>query len=160
MKCILAHLKFLNRRFSDILWGSDLLASRFFLAMASLTWAFLLFWPGDTFQRPTYTLMGKFATEWVWACLFLVQGGLALYSLLYKSRNKFLLLGDGILGCILWTGSCVAMLLSVYPPPAAISAEIIAAFMSWWILVRYPVDIEKKTKEFSDSVMIFPKKES
>ncbi len=137
------HLRYIKRRINDILWGSDLIASRFFLALASLMWAFLLFWPGDTFTRPTYTLMGKFGGEWTWAFLFLIQGGLALYSLLYKSRNRILLIGDGVLGCFLWTGSCVAMLLSVYPPPAAISAEIIAAFMSWWILVRYPVDLEK-----------------
>jgi hypothetical protein len=140
---IISQCKFLKTRISDIFWGSDLIASRFFISLASLCWSFLLFWPGETFGRPTYTLMGKLAPEWAWALMFGIQGALGMYSILYKSRNKFLLIGDGILGCILWTGSCVAMLLSVYPPPAAISAEIIAAFMSWWILVRYPIDLEK-----------------
>jgi hypothetical protein len=34
------------------------------------------------------------------------------------------------------------MLMSVYPPPAAISAEIAAAFASWWVLVRFSVDVK------------------
>ena len=127
-----------------ILWGSDLVATRFFLSVASLMWSFLLFWPGDTFARPTYTLMAKFGSETAWAILFGIQGAAGLYSIIHRSRNRALLVSDAILGCILWTGSCVAMLLSVYPPPAAISAEIVAAIMSWWVLVRYPVDWEKR----------------
>ncbi len=138
------YYQFLCRRLSVILWGSDLIATRFFLASASLMWSFLLFWPGDTFARPTYSLMSKFAGEITWAILFGVQGLAGIYSIIHKSRNHLLLISDAALGCALWTGSCVAMLLSVYPPPAAISAEIIAAIMSWWVLVRYPVDWEKR----------------
>jgi Na+/citrate or Na+/malate symporter len=90
--------------------------------------------------------MSKFANETTWAILFGLQGLAGLYSIIHKSRDKLLLVTDAVLGCMLWTGSCVAMLLSVYPPPAAISAEIVAAIMSWWILVRYPIDWEKKNE--------------
>ena len=131
----------LFKKLSYRFWASDISNLRFTLAIASLIWAFLLFWPGDTFARPTYTLMGKFASEWVWASLFGIQGLAALYSTILDTKYKILILLDGVLGCILWTGSCIAMLLSVYPPPAAISAEITAAITSWWILVRYPLDM-------------------
>ena len=128
----------LKTRLNLVLWGSDLIATRFFIATASLIWGFLLFWPGETFGRPTYDMMAKFASEPVWAILFTLHGVLSLYALLYNIKSKSLLVFDGVLGCLLWTGSCVAMLLSVYPPPAAISAEIVTAFASWWVLVRYP----------------------
>lgn len=142
----MSYYQFLKMRLHDIMWGSDLIASRFFVSLASIFWSFLLFWPGDTFARPTYTLMSKFANETTWAILFGLQGLAGLYSIIHKSRDKLLLVTDAVLGCMLWTGSCVAMLLSVYPPPAAISAEIVAAIMSWWILVRYPIDWEKKNE--------------
>ena len=123
-----------------IFWKGDTEVFRMFMALASLTWSFLLFWPGDTFARPTYKLMAEFGTEHVWAVLFLIQGLAGLFSLLYNCKKICILVLDSILGCILWTGSCVAMLLSVYPPPAAISAEIIVAWFSWWLLIRLPVD--------------------
>jgi hypothetical protein len=111
-----------------------------FIAMASLMWALLLFWPGDTFTRPTYTLMSHFGSEHVWGTLFLIQGVSGISTVLLKLKNTLLIVLDCILGCILWTGSCVAMILSVNPPPAAISAEIIAAWFSWWLLLRLPLD--------------------
>lgn len=138
------HIRKIKDRLVDMFWSTDTTSARFALSVASVMWAFLLFWPGATFDRPTYTLMGKFAGEELWASAFLIQGLVGLYSQVYRNVNKFILCGDGILGSILWTASCVAMLLSVYPPPAAISAEIVAAVTSWWILVRYPRESIKK----------------
>ena len=45
------------------LFDSDLVATRLTLALAELLWALMLFWPGDTFTRPTYTEMGQVAPE-------------------------------------------------------------------------------------------------
>lgn len=128
------------KRVKQVLLESDLDSTRFFLALAATLWGVLLFWPDDTFSRQTYSVMKSIASEWVWASAFLVQGLLAFWSL-FKSRNTipFFLL-DVLLGCVLWSSSCIAMLVSVYPPPAAISAEISAAFASWWVLVRYSLD--------------------
>ncbi len=134
-------MSYVKSRLIYIIECSSLTTLRLNLAVASILWGLLLFWPGETFSRPTYSLMGKFASEHIWAALFLLQGLVALYSVIYRVKSKIMLMSDGILGCILWTGSCIAMLLSVYPPPAAISAEITAAITSWWILIRYPYDV-------------------
>lgn len=123
-----------------IFWKSNTESIQMFISLASLIWAFLLFWPGDTFSRPTYKLMEEFGSEHVWATLFLIQGVVGMIVLLLKCKKVYLIVLDSILGCILWTGSCVAMILSVYPPPAAISAEIVTAWFSWWLLLRLPLD--------------------
>ena len=125
------------RRYLHILFRSDLEATRLMLAWGAIFWAIMLIWPGDTFDRPTYTLMGRYASESIWATAFMVQGLIMMHSLLCGHKSRITLVADAVLGCILWTVSCMCMLASVYPPPAAISAEICAAVASWWILVRY-----------------------
>ena len=55
---------------SRALFDSDLIATRLALFLAEALWAIMLFWPGDTFDRPTYSEMGKLAPELVWATAF------------------------------------------------------------------------------------------
>lgn len=131
------HPTTLKDRIRHLMFGIDMEGTRFTLALAAIIWSIMLFWTGDTFSRPTYTYMAAIADELTWATLFGFQGLCALYSLLSEKKNQFLLNADALLGCLLWSGSCIAMLASVYPPPAAISAEIAATFSSWWILVRF-----------------------
>lgn len=121
-----------------ILLHADITLLRLFMSASSFLWAVMLFWPGDTFARPTYEYMSHFAIEEVWATVFLLHAIISITSLAFKQIRYLSVLGEGFLGCLLWTSSCFLMLLSVFPPPAAISAEIIAAIASWWILVRYP----------------------
>lgn len=131
-------LKNLKNRFLMVAYFSDMIGVRFSLALGAILWGLMLFWPGETFDRPTYTLMSKFAPELAWASLFLVQGMYAMYDVLFpseKSRTAMIL--DAALGCVLWTLSCICMLFSVYPPPAAIAGEISLALASWWNLVRF-----------------------
>lgn len=135
----------ITSRIQYILWKSDLEATRLGLALGSLIWAVLLFWPGDLFApgRTTYSVMSEIANEQIWGAAFLLQGLVMVYSLLwgYKSRLSFIV--DALLGCILWTTSTAACFLahyqslSTYQPPAAMSYELIGAFTSWWVLVRY-----------------------
>lgn len=126
-----------------LFWTTDITPIRFFIACSSVLWGILLFWPGDTFSRPTYFIMAKFASENMWAGLFSLSGFIGLMSIFYDVKHKISLIGEALLGVTLWSSSCIAMLLSVYPPPAAISAEVVAAISSWWILVRYPSDWSK-----------------
>lgn len=139
---VLRHLRHttLKGRIRHLMFGIDMEGTRFTLALAAIIWSIMLFWAGDTFSRPTYTYMAAIADELTWATLFGFQGLCALYSLLSGKKNQFLLNTDALLGCLLWSGSCIAMLMSVYPPPAAISAEIAAAISSWWVLVRFSTD--------------------
>ena len=127
------------KNLKPILMNSDTTMVRLILGMSSLLWSIMLFWPGDTFGRPTYALMEKWFSEEVWASLYLVHAITAIISVLFKQVKYFSVLSEGVLGCFMWSSSCFLMLLSVYPPPAAISAEIVVAFASWWVLARYPV---------------------
>lgn len=132
-----------RERLRFILWQTDLVGTRFFLAFGAIWWGILLLWEGETFSRPTYSLMATFASETVWGILFLLQGILAGIGLVLNKNNKPLFILDALLGCVLWTVSCLAMLWAVSPPPAAISSEISAAFAAWWVLVRYKVGDNK-----------------
>lgn len=134
-----------KERLHHIMWRSDLEATRFSLALGSILWAGLLFWPGQLFspERQTYSVMSAIAPELVWATLFLVQGVAMFYSLVWGYKSSALFLSDAVLGCALWTTSTLACFvahyqsLSTYQPPAAMSYEVMGALASWWCLVRY-----------------------
>ena len=44
-------------------FDTDPIATRFILAMAEFLWAAMLWWPGDTFGRPTYAIMARVMPE-------------------------------------------------------------------------------------------------
>ena len=135
----------IKSRLTHIMWYSDLEATRFSLAMGSILWAVLLFWPGALFThaRTTYHLMAAIAPEYIWASLFLLQGSVMIYSLLWGYRSQLSFVADAVLGCLLWSSSTIACFLShyqspaSYQPPAAMSYEVMGALASWWCLVRY-----------------------
>lgn len=143
-----------NKRRVLMFWqkllDADLWPARFYIALSSIVWSILLFWPGDTFGRPTYTIMSHIASEMVWATMFGIVGICGLITLYFDIRNRVALFFDAAFSCVLWTSSCAAMLMSVYPVPAAISAEITTAMLSWWILANYPT----KKSGYSDSPLV------
>lgn len=120
-----------------LLLRSDIEPIRFFIATSSLLWGILLLLPGDTFERPTYTLMASLASEGVWATAHLAHSVTAIYSLFTGAKNKLIFGLDPILGAAIWTTSGIAMLASVSPVPAAIAPHLIGAVAAWWLLVRY-----------------------
>lgn len=125
-----------SRRLRGIVLGADLYAVRALLGFAELVWAFALFWPGETFDRPTYRLMGLAAGETVWAWVFLATG-LLQWAILFSGGHHG---GPAALfaawNSALWTFCVAAMYLSVYPPPAAISDELSLAAGAWWVFAR------------------------
>ena len=135
----------ISSRLNFILWRSDLEATRLALAVGSLLWALLLFYPGELFTetRTTYRLMAQIALENVWGMAFLLQGVVMFYSLLWGTKSHLTYMADALLGCVLWTSSTAACFIShyfyapIYQPPAAMSYEVVAAVASWWCLVRY-----------------------
>jgi hypothetical protein len=139
-----------------------MLHTRLLLALSSFTWAAFLLLPGTLFApgRQTYVIMGAIANENVWGILFMLHGGIALYTLLTETRNSVTLALDGFLGCILWTSSTTACFaahwpngatwltsLYAYNPPAAMSGELWVAIASWWHLIRHWAEEEKEAND-------------
>lgn len=127
---------------SRALFDSDLIASRLALSLAEALWAVMLFWPGDTFERPTYSAMGQYAPEVVWACAFGVSAVLQLSIVLYQQCNRPWAQVFAIWNAALWLAAVVLMIAGVYPPPAAIGGEVALAVSALWIAIR-PAILQK-----------------
>lgn len=118
------------------IFDSDLISTRLTLALAEALWFFMLLWPGDTFDRPTYFLMSLAAPECVWALIF---GVTAVLQFIIVLRGCF---QDGWARIFatwnagLWCYTVGSMMLSVYPPPAAIAGEISLTVAALWIWAR------------------------
>ena len=129
-RCVV--LKSLTR----ILWDTDLVASRFTLAIGEFAWAVMLLWAGDSFGRPTYAHMALVANEELWGLVFALSGATQLSILLLNDfHSKFARYFAGW-NSMLWCYTVWSMLASVYPPPAAIGGEIALALASLWIWIR------------------------
>lgn len=127
---------------SRLLWDTDLIGTRFLLAVAEALWALMLFWPGDTFGRPTYSVMATAFNETVWAILFLMSAITQLTIVLQDDfHSRFARYFAGW-NAVLWFSVVLSMLMSVYPPPAAIAGEIALAVGAMWIWVRPYILVE------------------
>ena len=121
---------------SRALFDSDLIATRLALFLAEALWAIMLFWPGDTFVRPTYSAMGLIAPEMVWACAFGISAVLQISVVIYDQCRRTWARCFAAWNAVLWLAFVVLMLVGVYPPPAAIGGEIALAISAVWIAVR------------------------
>lgn len=118
------------------LFDSDLVATRLMLAIAEMCWAVMLLWPGNTFERPTYTAMGHLAPEVVWALVFMATS-VVQYRIVVMgwARTR----GAWFFSCwnsLLWGTAIACMMYSVQPPPAAIGGEVALMMGAIWIWVR------------------------
>lgn len=134
----------------DILFNkSDLIATRFMLAIGALLWAVMLLIPNNTFDRPMFTIVKQVMPEEFWGILFLIQGMAALYALFGGTRRKILIFVDSVLGCFLWTSITAGMIFSTLTAnattsaPAAASSSIVLTLASCWVLARYPKSNQK-----------------
>lgn len=121
---------------SKALFDSDLVASRLALALAEMCWAAMLLWPGDTFDRPTYSMMGHVENEHTWAFAFFVTSVMQ-FSIVVQAdyHGKFARYFAGW-NAALWIFTVTSMLLSVHPPPAAIGGEIALMVTATWVWLR------------------------
>jgi hypothetical protein len=126
--------------FKRIFLHGDLSMIKIAIAMASLMWAFMLYAPGNTFSRPTYSVMLHTMSETSWATFFCAHGLIAVWAVLWQRTDRWLIICDSVLGSLLWTGSCYMMIIAYSvtgdPLPAATGANIVIAVFSWWCLVR------------------------
>ena len=118
------------------LFDTDLTAIRLSLAMSEFVWAVMLLWAGDTFSRPTYTLMARVMVEEGWAVLFLLSAVIQLSIVAMEDYHSRFARYFAAYNAALWGFVVVSMLLSVYPPPAAVSAEVTSALFAGWIFIR------------------------
>ena len=130
MTCKLSH------RVAVAIFDSDLIATRILLAFAEFLWAAMLIWPGETFGRPTYHLMAALAPENVWACAFGITSYLQLHIVLAERQHTLWAHYFALWNSVLWAYVVGSMLLSVYPPPAAIAGEISLMVAAAWVWVR------------------------
>lgn len=121
---------------SEALFDSDLIATRLALALAELLWAVMLLWPGDTFARPTYAVLALAAPEEAWAALFLVTSFLQFSIVVEADYHGLFARYFAAWNAALWGFVVGAMLVAVYPPPAAIGGEIALSVSAFWIWIR------------------------
>ena len=123
-------------RIVRVIFYSDLHGTRLILALAEALWAISLFWPGNTFDRPTYLVMSHVMSEHAWALIFAASAVTQLGILIrcdYQSTFATVFAGWN---SVLWTFVVIAMYLSVQPPPAAISGETALALAAGWVWIR------------------------
>ena len=126
----------LTTALSRALFDSDLIATRLTLAIAELLWAVLLLWPGETFSRPTYSVMSHVMHEEAWALVFLASSITQFSIVIQADYHCWLARYFAAWNAVMWVFCVTSMLLSVYPPPAAISGEIALALAATWIWLR------------------------
>lgn len=127
---------------SRALFDSDLIASRLALFLAEALWSVMLFWPGDTFGRPTYSEMSKLAPELVWAAAFGISAVLQICIVIYRQCERTWAHLFACWNAMLWCLSVMLILKDVYPPPAAIGGEVALALSALWIAIR-PAILQK-----------------
>lgn len=116
---------------SYVMWESDLIATRITLALAELFWAVMLLWPGNTFGRQTYEVMSHVMTEEAWAFVLLLSGATQISIVVLGQYSSAFARYFAAWNAAIWVFIVVSMLISVYPPPAAIGGEIALALWIW-----------------------------
>ena len=121
---------------SRIRRNTDLMSSRFTLAMAEFMWAVLLLWPGNIFQRPIYLHLSSVMGEEAWGLIFLISGATQLTILLMNDVHSRFARYFAAWNSALWVYVVTSLLISEYPPPAFIGGEIAMAIIATWIWLR------------------------
>jgi len=118
------------------LWDTEMVSARLLLGIAEFWWFALLIWPGDTFGRPTYSGMAKVGAEEAWGIVFAASSVTQFTIVVRQDFHCWVARYFAAWNMVLWVFVVVSMLQSVYPPPAAISAEITLALAAVWIWIR------------------------
>lgn len=117
-------------RINTLLWGTDMLATRFTLAAAAILTGLTIA------MRPDFWPAG-FIPALAAAVLFVIQGLIMGGTLLFGGRKRTsVMYADGVLGCLLWSYVC-ATNLTYDPWHYSDAAHIAIALASWWSLVRW-----------------------
>ena len=124
------------RRIREVLFDSDMVATRTLLAIAELIWAINLLWPGASFERSNYSAMAALADEKVWGLAFLITSYTQWQIVIIGEFHSKMARGFACWNSLLWCYCAGSIYSSVYPPAAALSAELTLALASLWICIR------------------------
>lgn len=134
---------------SRAMFDTDLTNTRVTLAFAEFLWAVMLFWPGETFNRPTYFMMSNVMSEITWGFVFLASSMVQLYIALFNHQNRDWAKVFANWNAVLWVFVVGAAMLSVSPPPAAMAGEISLACAAFWIWFR-PLILDRAAIKFNE----------
>lgn len=142
IKALVAHWKEKAiRRLIYIACKGNLHSVRLTLAIAELFWVVSLLWPGNTFSRPTYAVMGSVMGELGWGVVFLGTTACQWGILLIGSYHSRFATVFAAWNMSLWCFVVTSMYLSVYPP--MMSGEAALALAAGWIFVRSGLNLEQ-----------------
>lgn len=120
---------------SRLVWDTDLVASRFILAIAEFIWAIMLFLPGNTFPENKVPHLA-YLPEYVWGSIFLFSGLVQLGIVLYEHiRTNFARI-FAMFNAFLWIYLVLSILIDSYPPIVGIAGEITLMLTAAWIWLR------------------------
>lgn len=125
-----------QKAMARVVWETDLIGVRLLLAIGEFSWAVMLFNPGPTFGRPTYTVMASAMSEELWTLVFLLSGVTQVTLILLRDNSSAFCRYFSAWNCVLWLYVPISMILSVSPPPAAIGGDIALAFGAFWVWIR------------------------
>ncbi len=123
-------------RITAALFDTDLISTRLTLALAEALWAVLLLWPGVIFDRPAYLGMGAVMGEHAWGLVFALSAATQASIVVLGHCSRGYARVFAAWNAVLWGYIVLSMLMSVYPPPAAIAGEIALAGCAAWVWWR------------------------
>jgi len=123
---------------SRVLWDTDLVATRVWLAMSEFFWAVMLLVPADgLFNRPTYKHMATIATQDQWGLILLLSSITQITIVLQDDLHSRFARYFAAYNAVLWVYIGIySPLVSVSPPPAAMGAEMAAAICACFVFLR------------------------
>ena len=121
---------------SRAIFDSDMTAIRLTLSIAEMCWGVMLLWPGDTFARTTYTIMGAVTGEYTWAAVFFLTAIFQFSIVVQDDYHGKVARYFAAWNAWLWGFVVVLIVLSLHPPPAAIGGEIALMCAAIWIWAR------------------------
>lgn len=134
---------------SKVMFDSDMTNTRLTLAFAEILWAVMLFWPGNTFDRPTYLAMARVMSETSWGFVFLMSAFLQIRIVVLSQQNRDWAKVFANWNAVLWVTVVGSALFSVYPPPAAMAGEIALACAAVWIWLR-PILLDRAAIKYQE----------